>query len=135
VGKPITHCAKELLMTTETPSPNPAAAQTSPPSPAAAKTTVTPIARWKRDLKDLQANARARLQGTRAAAVVEGAERLVQRLPHAAKDEVDVLLDRVGLVRKARVTSTASQASPAAPTGAAAPSTPSQSSTTTTAQA
>jgi hypothetical protein len=112
-------------MTTETPSPNPVAAPPSLPSPAAA------IARLKRDLKDLQANARAGLQGARAATIAEGVERLVQRLPDAAKDEVDALLDRVGLVRKARVTSMASAASPVAPSEAPSTSTPTQPSTTT----
>ena len=54
-----------------------------------------PLARLKGGLTTLEATARGRLKGTRVAA-------LVDRLPRAVEGEVDALLDKVGLVRKAR---------------------------------
>ena len=54
-----------------------------------------PLARLKGELSNLEATARVALKGTRVGALVDS-------LPRALEGEVDALLDRVGLVRKAR---------------------------------
>ena len=54
-----------------------------------------PFARIKGELSSLEATARDRLKGTRVGDLVE-------RFPRALEGEVDALLDKVGLVRKAR---------------------------------
>ena len=54
-----------------------------------------PLARLKGELSSLEATARGRLKGTRVGDLVE-------RFPRALEGEVDALLDKVGLVRKAK---------------------------------
>lgn len=54
-----------------------------------------PLARLKGELSNLEATARVALKGTRVG-------ELVGKLPRALEGEVDALLDKVGLVRKAR---------------------------------
>ena len=59
-----------------------------------------PLARLKKELTDLETNARAaakkRLAGSRI-------EKLLEKLPGTIEGEVDALLERVGLVRKSRL--------------------------------
>lgn len=97
-------------MTTETSTPRSVPAAADATAPTAPTGAAAPAARWRREWSDLERSARARLQATRASAVVERTQRLAERLaaraPHVVASEVDALLDRVGLVRKARVAPT-----------------------------
>ena len=67
-------------------------------APVAAK--ADPLARFKSELAGLEKSARAaaekRLKGSKV-------EQLIEKLPGQLEGELDALLDRVGLVRKARL--------------------------------
>jgi hypothetical protein len=69
----------------------------------AAETTATvraPLARLKSEFTTLEQKTRERLKGTKVEAV---ANRVKAELPRAVETQVDALLDRAGLVRKAKV--------------------------------
>jgi hypothetical protein len=94
-------------------------------------TTTTTTAAWSRGsrvLRGLPTTARARWQKTRLADVLARADRLADHRPRVVAG-VDAVLDRLGLVRKARVDamgaprSSSSTATPTAPTTAAVSST------------
>jgi hypothetical protein len=59
-----------------------------------------PLARLKSEFSTLEHKALERLKGTRVEAV---AKRVKTELPRAVETQVDALLDRAGLVRKAKV--------------------------------
>lgn len=59
-----------------------------------------PLARLKKEWAELEQNAKAAAKKRLAGSKVE---QLIEKLPSQIEDEVDALLDRVGLVRKARV--------------------------------
>lgn len=74
------------------------------PVAAAAK---DPVARFKKELAALEESARAAAKKRLAGSKVE---QLIEKLPNQIEGEVDALLDRVGLVRKARLDATVASA-------------------------
>lgn len=69
-----------------------------------------PLARLKSEFSTLEHKALERLKGTRVETV---AKRVKTELPRAVETQVDALLDRAGLVRKAKVAAPAADAATA----------------------
>ncbi len=69
-------------------------------APASVAAKADPVARFRKELSTLEENARKAAKKRLAGSKVE---QLIEKLPRQIEGEVDALLDKVGLVRKARL--------------------------------